>query len=366
MPPSTSMPPLTGSCGTSLHSILQSRCPSLTDTSQNFMIPTPYLFTGFLQTIYGYSTSRKKTRFSDIRYDRELCRMSDGGTIALDWYPERPGSDSDSQPVVVVLPPVGGTSTQYFIRYLVKTLAKSSSVKYRVLVINYRGLARVQLTSPMLSTPLYTGDIREVVEKVKSSTPPETKLLAIGFSMGANILTKYIGEEGRACLLSAGISICNIFDVAMTMKTIESPGLLATQFAKQAIKVCTALIRRNIDVIQKGRIPIDMDALKNVTKPSELDTLFSAKLFGFSHSSEFYDAASSSNYVDRISVPFLAVSTMDDGIAPIQGVPVDAFKRNPYTALALVRHGGHIALLTGLKPEFWFVKPVVEFFNAFV
>ena len=40
----------------------------------------------------------------------------------------------------------------------------------------------------------YTEDLRYVIDHVKKSVSPKSPLFAVGYSLGANILVKYIGE----------------------------------------------------------------------------------------------------------------------------------------------------------------------------
>jgi abhydrolase domain-containing protein 2 len=41
---------------------------------------------------------------------------------------------------------------------------------------------------------------------------PATKFVCIGFSMGGNLITKYLGEEKRSKKIVAGISVCQGYD----------------------------------------------------------------------------------------------------------------------------------------------------------
>ena len=38
-------------------------------------------------------------------------------------------------------------------------------------------------------------------------------LLAAGWSLGANILCRYLGEEGEACPIDAAVAMCNPFNL---------------------------------------------------------------------------------------------------------------------------------------------------------
>jgi predicted alpha/beta-fold hydrolase len=76
----------------------------------------------------------------------------------------------------------------------------------------YRGCASVPLTSPQFYSAGYTGDYHTVVNYV-SSRYPESILLGVGFSLGASVLARYMGEEGDRCLLSGGIVLGCPWDI---------------------------------------------------------------------------------------------------------------------------------------------------------
>ncbi|KAJ1932358.1 hypothetical protein FBU59_006396, partial [Linderina macrospora] len=179
-----------------VHDVLYKDCPSLTDQSEAYMVPTPYLFTGLLQMFFAAANVKRRDSGSDIEYERELLTMQDGGTISLDWYPgKNPLAGDEKRPVVIMLCGAGGSSQEYFIRTLAKSLAHST-LKFRVAVFNHRGTSMTPLTSPRPYDMGFTGDIREAVNTLRKRTDSDAKLFGIGFSMGANIMTKYVGEEG--------------------------------------------------------------------------------------------------------------------------------------------------------------------------
>ena len=47
---------------------------------------------------------------------------------------------------------------------------------------------------------------------VLSKRYPATKFVCVGFSMGGNVVTKYLGEEKRTKRIIAGISLCQGYD----------------------------------------------------------------------------------------------------------------------------------------------------------
>ncbi|KAI8318905.1 AB-hydrolase YheT [Martensiomyces pterosporus] len=349
----------------SIRRLLETECPSLTDPKKAFMIPTPYLCGGMLQTVYCTTKALKRDQYSNIKYDRELHEMDDKGTISLDWYPKRSEDPADTTPIVVIMTGVGGSSYEYHIRCLAKALA-DGPLKYRVVVMNHRGSGRTPLTSPKLYNAYYTEDFRDIVKYIHSSYD-QARLIGIGFSLGANLITKYLGEEGSKCLLSAGIAVCCPFDMSIAGRALDADGFLNNNvFQPNLVATMKRLLKRNLDVIKTSEIDYDLDKIMKVKRMSELDNLVTAKTYGFQDCWAYYDAASSTHYVDNIATPYLAINSLDDPVTPPEGIPVDKFKTNPNISLALVKHGGHLGFFTGLSPTIWYLDPIVEFIGAIV
>ncbi len=84
---------------------------------------------------------------------------------------------------------------------------------YRAVVINFRGCkpqfvllgsqffltvwplgAGVPITSPLLYSAGHTDDTRQALRYI-AYLYPDAPILGIGFSLGANVLTRYLGEE---------------------------------------------------------------------------------------------------------------------------------------------------------------------------
>ena len=95
----------------------------------------------------------------------------------------------------------------------------------RPVVMNARGCSMTQLKTPRYFNCKYTGDIRTLVNHVHAKYP-DAPLFASSYSLGSNLLTLYLGEEGMFLLqkveilsirqgtatpLSAAITMANPF-----------------------------------------------------------------------------------------------------------------------------------------------------------
>lgn len=66
--------------------------------------------------------------------------------------------------------------------------------------------AGVPLTTPRLYSGAASDDLKCAVLYVHSLFP-QAKMVGLGFSLGANVLTRYLGEEGEQSLLSSGCAL---------------------------------------------------------------------------------------------------------------------------------------------------------------
>ncbi|KAI2498032.1 alpha/beta hydrolase [Fragilaria crotonensis] len=64
--------------------------------------------------------------------------------------------------------------------------------------VNFRGCGGVPLATPRGYTGAYTGDMRGVVQILSGrlEKTPQYRIFLVGNSLGANLVAKYLGEEG--------------------------------------------------------------------------------------------------------------------------------------------------------------------------
>ena len=64
----------------------------------------------------------------------------------------------------------------------------------------------------------YTQDLHQVVKYLREKHVPTQPLIGVGYSLGSNILVKYLGEEQAAVGLTAAVSVGNPFDLMETSR----------------------------------------------------------------------------------------------------------------------------------------------------
>ena len=140
---------------------------------------------------------------SSYQYDhREIFKLSDGGTIHIDYKGFNPTKDSQRTRslIIMVLGMTGDSYGKLYIKF-VDQIFKGNGVEggFDVAVVNYRGMAGSKLTTPLLHGFNSTGDIAEPLRYIYDNHCKGTKhkTFVLGFSMGAIILTNALAKIDR-------------------------------------------------------------------------------------------------------------------------------------------------------------------------
>ncbi|TFY70490.1 hypothetical protein EVG20_g2522 [Dentipellis fragilis] len=334
--------------------LLRSKADSLLNPRSAFS-PVLWLFGGNAQTIY--TSLCDDPEVDKIKYECTLIRSSDGGTLAIDVVPSASKSLGAAKPVLLVTHGLTGGSHEAYVRAAIKHLTSlrfDCDGAFTIVVLNSRGCNQTPVTSPKLSHAGVTDDIRHAILWISASFPA-SPIYGLGqllhcFSMGANALTKYAGEEGDACPLSAIVSVANVWDF---VRGNALRNLLSTH--REAFKHSSH--GAQLSSIFKSRF---------VTLRQYHDTITSP-LYGFAGADDYYAQISSVRYISKIRIPLLGLNAADDPVTGPDTLPVcDAFT-NPWIVLAQTDRGGHLGWFErGPGGEIcrWFVKPIGEFLGA--
>ncbi|EQC34322.1 hypothetical protein SDRG_08095 [Saprolegnia diclina VS20] len=328
--------------------------------------PTWFLPNGHCQTIMTHSLNVVPRKV--VHYERELVRLVDGGTVSLDWASPkaRPANlatllDDRSAPTIVLMHGLGGGSHESYIQLTAK---RCLAAGFRVVVMNARGCAKTPVTTPKLVCPAVTADVKEVVAHLRAtSAPAPTPLIAVGYSLGANILLKYVGEAGNLCLLTAAISLANPYDLEMTTAHLATSWWHRQIYNKALTSGLVKLIfkKSNAHAVLCTEATVNLKQLKKARILEDFDRAYSCPVFGYETPLDIYKDASSAAYIAGIAIPTLCLSALDDPICPRQAIPYDVVKANPNVLLAVTTHGGHLGYYTRNALDTWYIKAIVQF-----
>ncbi|KAG5353932.1 hypothetical protein C0989_011420 [Termitomyces sp. Mn162] len=231
------------------------------------------------------------------------------------------------------------------------------------------GGAGVPITSPQLYSAGHTDDLRQAVFYIAHKYP-NAPLLGLGFSLGANVLTRYLAEEGSSSRIISGCALACPWDLEQ-----NNLGLLRTFLGKHVYSKGMGgnlqnLLRRHEKALQSDpehRVTKAMPsalALRNPTLEKFDDTFTrvaggSAPTFPFATAHDYYRWGSSHQVVQDIRVPFLAINAADDPV--VRHVPMDG-GGNGLVVMELTPSGGHLGWFQAGDGfvDRWTTKPVLE------
>ncbi|XP_074588564.1 embryogenesis-associated protein EMB8-like [Curcuma longa] len=293
-----------------------------------------------------------------VRLRRECLRTRDDGAIALDWVVGDEQQLLLDAPVLILLPGLTGGSDDPYVRHI---LIRARKKGWRVVVFNSRGCANSPVTTPQFYSASFTEDLHQVVTHV-STCYPKSKLYSIGWSLGANILVRYLGQESQNCLLSGAVSLCNPFNLVIADEDFHKG--FNNVYDKALARGLRKIFKKHALLFEGlgGEYNIPMAA--NARSVREFDEGLTRVSFGFKSVDDYYFNSSSSSSIGCVSIPLLCIQADNDPIAPSRGIPRDEIKANPNCLLIVTPQGGHLGWIAGDEAPFgapWTDPVVMEF-----
>ncbi len=301
--------------------------------------------------------------FPRPRGRRERWELPDGDFLDVDRYlPDAAGgADPDDAPLVLVCHGLEGSSRTGYVRGLV---AMALSRGLGALAMNFRGCSGEPNRLARFYHSGDTGDLAAVVERLVAERPGRPVLLA-GFSLGGNVVVKYLGERGDAlpAEVLGGLAISVPFDLATCAAAIDGPGFWSrvyrTRFMRRLRRKAAAKARRFPGAF-------DAAAVARARTFAEFDRLVTAPLHGFASAEDYWSSCSARRFLAGVRRPLLAISSLDDPIVPAAAIPLAEARANPAVTLETTAAGGHVAFVAGwpFRPTFWAERRGVEFLAA--
>ncbi len=319
--------------------------------------PAWWLGNSHLQTIYP-ALFRKTP--NPPEYRRERLTTPDHDFIDVDYC------GTGSQALIILVHGLTGSSQSDYIKGLQSVLLKQG---FRSVAINFRGCSGA---SNNRARSYHSGETEDIhfLYRTLRLREPETPIGAVGFSLGGNVLLKWLGEQGERLTLFAAVavSVPLLLDICATK--------LDTGFAKfyrgrllNELKAYMHLKLRHLEDTGQAEEAMQIRALGDLSDIGsfwQYDDRIVAKLHGFIDVHDYYRRSSARQYLKSISVPTLLIQAVDDPFMTEKVLP-GPDEISPQLQLELTRHGGHVGFISGaipFRPKYWLERRIPEFLHS--
>jgi predicted alpha/beta-fold hydrolase len=286
----------------------------------------------------------------------ERIDTSDGDFLDLAWMPET----DPAAPIVLVLHGLEGHTRRGYVIQIFQALSRQG---LRPLGLNFRGCSGEINKVPRFYHSGETEDVAFVVDLIRDRFPGRP-IMAVGFSLGANILLKLLGEQadrGEAPI-SAAAAISVPYDLSAGADALEQ-GWMARFYTKYFVTSLMNKVRAKEGLL-KGLL--DLTKVSDDSTIRTFDDVVTAPLHGFVDAEDYYRQCSSKEFVARITTPTLLLHALNDPFLPSSAIPLARIAGNPNLTLVLTERGGHVGFVEGAAPwkaMFWAERAAASFLS---
>ncbi|MCP5096119.1 MAG: hypothetical protein GY943_11240, partial [Chloroflexi bacterium] len=188
---------------------------------------------------------------------------------------------------------------------------------------------------------------------------PNVPLGLAGFSLGANVTLKYMGEGGQH--VQTAVAMSPPFDLSTGVKIMDAG--VGRPYKKRLLD---SLKQKAREKEQQLKPLVDVDAILAADTFYDFDNAW-APIHGFTSADDYYAQCSSQNFLAGIDTPTLILRALDDPFFSPDDVPYDILDANASIQVDLPQHGGHVGFVDGTLPGnygYWAERQAARFFAA--
>lgn len=299
------------------------------------------------QTIWGRLT--RPRRLVPLR--REILTTPDDDDLIVDHL--------DGHGIrFVLLHGLEGSSNSVYMQGLLSIIRRQG---FAASVMNFRSCALDAQGRPIMNRQprLYHSGETTDFDFLANRLPADLPLVAIGASLGGNVLLKWLGEHPGQQRVRAAATMSVPYDLGAGARHLEKSAFGRLYVRRFVI----TLAKKAASVVQRfGSHGIDLPRASRANTFYDFDDAATAPLHGFSSAEDYWTRSSSIGFVDRITTPTLCVSAEDDPFLPAEVLPRVRERASKAVALEITGCGGHTGFIAGLpwRCEYWAEERLVS------
>ena len=332
--------------------------------SRHVSRPSEYTYTpawwvpgAHLRTLWGKLVRRPPTFETHV----ERWAMEDGDEIELHRL-EPDGVRAPHHGRVIVLHGLEGTIRSHYLRGL---LALAHDRGWAADALIFRTCNGEMTRARRLYHSGETMDLDAVVRRLVREHPGQPLTLA-GFSLGGNVLLKWLGERGDELPpeVRAAAAVSVPFDLERGSRFIERG--FSRVYGKHFLRTLRAKARTKL---QRDPGLYDVRALERARTLFDFDDAVTAPVHGFANAADYYRRSSSLGFLSSIRRPTLLLSAYDDPFLPPEVLDEAATvaRANRFLCVEFHQRGGHVGFISGRAPwaaRYYAEERIMAYFEA--
>ena len=315
------------------------------------LLSSNYHPTGIFKNADASTIYAGKLRKVELSYTRERITISDGDFIDLDWSKCK----KDSELLVILLHGLAGSADRPYMHGMALAF---NNMQWDAVAMNFRGCSEEMNRYFQSYHAGASDDLAEVITHVLSLKKYK-KIALVGFSLGGNLLMKYLGEQRsrpKQIIGAAGVSVpCDLAGSLGAINRIRN-FIYSKRFEinlKQHLHKRAELFPDHLD---KNKIA-SCNSLRDI------DELYTSRAHCYKNADDYYAQASAQNFLQDIEVPTLLINAKNDTFLSTGCYPEEVAKNSENIHLEIPAFGGHVGFVTRSN-VYYHEKRITEFMSS--
>lgn len=319
----------------------------------------PFISSPHLQTVWGRLVRSRR----QVAFERESLTTPDGDELILDHV-----NTQGSAVRVLMLHGLEGSSNSVYVQGMSRLAVERG---LSVSVMNFRGCARepgnldrmIPNHRPRMYHSGETTDF-DFFARTMAEREPDVRLVAIGVSLGGNVLLKWLGDHPEQTIVAGAVALSVPYDLKAGATHLEKG--LGRIYAASFVRTLSVKAARVARLFPEEAKAVNVAGLRKATTFREIDDYATAPLHGFRDAEDYWYRCSSLRGIDRIATPTLCVSAADDPFLPPAVLDQVAAAKSHRVELVVTRQGGHIGFVADslLRPRYWAEERAIDYVAA--
>jgi predicted alpha/beta-fold hydrolase len=312
--------------------------------------PPFYLKNPHIQTTYA-TLFRKPI---ELAIQKEIFEFEDGDFVQTYylWHHNK------NAPIVVLFHGLAGS---YHSPYIQGMMAQLNTQGFHCVLMHFRGCGDLPNRLPRSYHSGETQDATTFINFLATTYKPP-KLFAIGYSLGANMLLKLLGEQQNTTPLDGAIAVSPPLKLDLCADAINRG--FSRYYQYRLVQDLKLALKQKYQLFDMNKyISLKEEDIEKISTFWEFDEAYTAPIHGFRSAQEYYTKCSSFQFLQKITKPTLLIHAKDDPFMTPEILP-NTQQLSSSITFALQEHGGHVGFVQGGEIPYWLEETLTHFLRS--